>query len=647
MNYSLESSENNFLKKFKSNLPIAFVIIIATGIRIFYWIQFQSTDLGPILLVDAEGYHLKALKLLNEGWLGESAFYQAPLYPYFLAVIYKIFGQKLLIVQGIQIALSIATVWLIYKIGESLFNRKVSILSAVFCAIYGPFIFYSVLILKVTLSLFFSCLFILTLLRSYDSPKKSVIFIGGILLGINIALRGNYLLLYPAAALWILLAFSKVKIVNRFINLFVFTMGMVLCVFPMTLRNYVLSGDFVLTSYQAGANFYIGNNPNAKGNYTLLEFVKANPEFEETDFRRKAETLAGYPLKPSEISQFWFKKTLNYITAFPKKFIRLLGTKTFLFFNNYEIPDNYDYQFLKTLTPALNIGFLSFGIVFLLAAAGISLFLWTGPKFYLMYGFIIAYAASVILFFVTSRYRIPIVPILLPFSAMFALEGSKQIRQISRKHLTLLSVFLFAIALMIFKPVSLVEFSFSYKSMGLAYEKKERFKKALALYEKAEKIKPGDAKAIYHMGVIFSKTGNNQKAKEMFLKSIQQDPKLSEAHFSLGEIYKKIGRRNDAIASYKTGLEINPSDHYSHFNLAELYRLNGLIDKSIKENVIAIRIKPDFAEAHFNLGGLLIIKKNYTKAKSHYDQAEKLGLKTPKISRDQLNSLKKNQTIIP
>ncbi len=644
MKYLLENTENPFLKKLKPSLPIVLIIILAAGIRIFYWIQFQSTDLGSILLIDAEGYHLKALKLLTNGWLGDSAFYQAPLYPYFLAIIYKIFGPQTLIIQGIQIVLSIGTVWLIYKIGETLFNRKVAILGAGLCAVYGPFIFYSVLILKVTLSLFFSCLFILTLLWACDSSKSIVIFSGGVLLGINIALRGNYLLLYPVTALWILYAFPKIKTREKLINLFVFTLGITLCVFPMTLRNYILSGDFVLTSYQAGANFYIGNNPDAKGNYTILGFVRASPKFEEKDFRKRAEVLEGRPLKPSEVSRFWFKKTLKFINDHPLPFFHLLKRKSFLFFNNYEIPDNYDYQFVNTLTPALNIGAVSFGMVFLLASLGITLFRWTGPKFYLIYGFIITYAASVILFFVTSRYRIPVAPVLLPLSAMFILEGGKQIRNTSRKHLLLLGVFAILIYSVAFKPNSLVDFSFSYTRIGLAYEHKKLFQEALHAYQKAEEIKPGNAKTSHRMGVIYLKRKENQIAKDLFLKSLELNPKLAEAHFALGEVHERNGQREDAIASYKTGLSINPADHNSHFNLAEIYRVNGQIDEAIKENVIAIRLQPDFVDAHFNLGGLYIMKKNYKNAKIHYDKAETLGFQIPEINRNQLEALKKSKS---
>jgi tetratricopeptide (TPR) repeat protein len=639
MIHSLESKTNNLPQIIKSNLPIILIIIVAAGIRLAYWFQFQASPFGPILMVDAEGYHLKALKLLTEGWVGNSAFYQAPLYPYFLAIIYKVFGSSTATVQAIQIVLSAATVWLVYKIGENLFSHKVALLSSGLCAFYGPFIFYSILILKVTLSLFFSCLFILTLLWACDSFKKKLFFFGGILLGINIALRGNFLLLYPATALWILFYFPNIKTAKKLINLLVFTLGMALCVLPMTLRNNLLSNDLVITSYQAGANFYIGNNPVAKGNYTTLGFVRANPLFEETDFRKRAETLEGRPLKPSEVSRFWFKKTFQFIIRYPTHFLRLLRTKSSFFFNNYEIPDNYDYQFVKTLVPSLNIGAVSFGFILLLSTLGIAVFRWVGSKFLLIYIFLITYTASVVLFFVTSRYRIPIAPILLPLSAFFILEGVQKIRNSSRKEIPFVATVFLVMAFIAFKPISLVDFSFSYKGIGLAYEKKGLLQDALQQYQNAENIKPGNAKAIYHIGAIYFKLNNIQRAEETLIKSIELNPKFAESHFALAEIYAKNGLRQKAILSYRSGLKVNPADYNSHFNLGELYRLNGNIKEAIKENTIALRLKPDFADAHFNIGGLYILSNNYKAAKLHYERAKKLGFKIPKVNRDKLNDL--------
>ena len=127
------------------------------------------------------------------------------------------------------------------------------------------------------------------------------------------------------------------------------------------------------------------------------------------------------------------------------------------------------------------------------------------------------------------------------------------------------------------------------------------------------------------------------KGKKIAILLRKSEGDKGSTKLQLERIKKDIIRLED-----KTGLKIKPDDHNSHFNLAELYRQSGLIDKAIKENTIAIRLRPDFVEAHFNLGGLNILKKNYKNAKSHYDQAEKLGLKIEKVTRNQLNSLKKN-----
>ena len=45
-----------------------------------------------VLVVDSQAYHNWAGQIAAGDWVGHGVFYQAPLYPYFLAVIYKIAG---------------------------------------------------------------------------------------------------------------------------------------------------------------------------------------------------------------------------------------------------------------------------------------------------------------------------------------------------------------------------------------------------------------------------------------------------------------------------------------------------------------------------------------------------------------------------
>jgi Dolichyl-phosphate-mannose-protein mannosyltransferase len=109
----------------------------------FYLRQFQQTAYGQFLMVDAKVYQQKALQILQEGWLGKGVFYQAPLYPYILAGIYKIFGVQIWLVQAIRGNLFLLTITLLFQIGKILFDTRTGLLSAALAFLYGPFAYYS------------------------------------------------------------------------------------------------------------------------------------------------------------------------------------------------------------------------------------------------------------------------------------------------------------------------------------------------------------------------------------------------------------------------------------------------------------------------------------------------------------------------
>jgi hypothetical protein len=87
-----------------------------------------------------------------------------------------------------------------------------------------------------------------------------------------------------------------------------FLLGFVLALAPATLINALVSHptEWILTTWQAGANFYIGNGPEATGAYAAPEFVEANPAREADDFAAEARRRAGRPLTPAAVSRFWF-----------------------------------------------------------------------------------------------------------------------------------------------------------------------------------------------------------------------------------------------------------------------------------------------------------------------------------------------------
>ena len=128
------------------------VLIISALFHYVYIWQLRQTPYISHPLVDAETYHQKALNLLENGWLGDRIFFQAPLYPYLLAILYKLFGQNIETILWLQASSSIFSIYLIYLIGKRLFNIGVGIVSSGWALFYGVFIFYSGFLLKVSFS---------------------------------------------------------------------------------------------------------------------------------------------------------------------------------------------------------------------------------------------------------------------------------------------------------------------------------------------------------------------------------------------------------------------------------------------------------------------------------------------------------------
>jgi hypothetical protein len=122
------------------------------------------------------------------------------------------------------------------------------------------------------------------------------------------------------------------------------------------------SPELILTTYQAGANFYIGNGPGASGTYWAPDFVEANPAREGDDFEAEAWRRSGRPLSPAGISRFWFGEGLARWRDAPGASLRLLLTKLGLLMHDFEVPDNQSIEFVQLVATIL--GFFSTAVFF-------------------------------------------------------------------------------------------------------------------------------------------------------------------------------------------------------------------------------------------------------------------------------------------
>lgn len=384
------------------------------------------------LVMDAQRYDELAHEIAAGGWMPSEAFYQAPLYPYVLAVVHAVAGDEggaLLAVRLLQAVCGAVTVVLLALLARRLFGEAAGRAAGVLAALYGPAVFYVPLLLKSTLTLLALAGAVLLLVPGSPAGRPALrrTLFAGLLLGVSALLQENLILLIPLVGLWLLLSEARGPR-PRLARAGALALGAMLGLAPATLLNLVAGGELVVTSSQGGMNFYIGNARGASGTYAGLSAGSQNPESQREDARRMAAGFAaretGRPvpveeLSPGEVSGLFWRESLREIRADPAAWGRLLLRKARLFWNAHEIPDAEGYDVYRREAGPLALFWIGFGVVAPLGLAGLGL-AWKDPDPQARRGarllalLTLGLCLSVVLFFVFGRYRLPVVVLLIP-----------------------------------------------------------------------------------------------------------------------------------------------------------------------------------------------------------------------------------------
>ncbi|MGH7789511.1 MAG: hypothetical protein ACRERC_21745 [Candidatus Binatia bacterium] len=406
------------------------IALLAGALRVAYVLTLRSTPWFDQLVVDPEFYDAWATRIAAGDWMGARPFYMDPLYPYLLAGLYRLVGRDLLLARLLNVALSAAACALVARLGRLLGGWRVGALAALGFAVYAPEIFYVGEVEKTTLSVLLTSACLVLWLGASLAAR----FGAGVALGLAALTRANLLLFAPLCVLLCLWPRAEWRarvggLPRAPLHALLFAAGCLLALAPVAWRNHHLSGEWVLTTAQAGQNFYIGNNPyNPSGAYGVLPFVRANPHFEEGDFRAEAERRAGAPLTAAEVSRFWFAEAFRFMREQPAEATGVMLRKAALFWNDFEVSDNQDQYLMERDSWVLRLPLLGFGLLAPLAVLG-ALAGWRGNHAVrLLGGFVLIYWATVVGFFIYSRYRIQVVPALLALGGLGVVTLVERVR---------------------------------------------------------------------------------------------------------------------------------------------------------------------------------------------------------------------------
>src|SRR5438034_7579853 len=149
------------------------IFATALAVRLVHVWQIRASPFFSVLMGDSRGYDDWAQRIAGGDWIGREVFYQAPLYPYLLGVIYAIGGRSLLLVRVIQAVIGSASCVLLGLAASRLFSRRAvlrqaqdgpepgrraGVVAGLMLALYAPAIFVDGLLQKSVLDVFFICL---------------------------------------------------------------------------------------------------------------------------------------------------------------------------------------------------------------------------------------------------------------------------------------------------------------------------------------------------------------------------------------------------------------------------------------------------------------------------------------------------------
>lgn len=588
----IEAAGNGLLEN-REGLFFFLVFIGALIIRAIYLWEISDAPVCSLLLGDAQSYDNWAQEITSGKWLGDSVFYQAPLYPYFLACIYTVFSRDFLIVRIIQILIGSASCFFIARAGRYFFSRKTGIIAGVIIALYPTAIFFCCLIQKAVLGFFFMSVLLYLAGKASNTPKKKWWVFMGIILGCMGLTRENALILIGVILLWLFLYFRNIPVKKRLGWSALVICGLAIILIPVGMRNKIVGDDFVLTTSQFGSNLYIGNNKMSDGRYRPLRPDRGDWRFERQDATELAQEAVGRQLSPSEVSRYWVGRTLSYIESAPLDWLGLMAKKWLLVWNALEVGDaesQYAHTKWSFLLKLLSF-FIHFGVICTLAIFGVFITWRDRERLWMLYLMGISFAASVALFYVFARYRFPLIGVLVLFAAAGISGAIDFFKEKNTKRIWVCLSLVFITAMITnWKLFPKDEFIAStYYNIAFDLSSQGDNSQAVEYYEEALQFSPDNVKIVNNLGLSLFKSGNVDAAVARFNEALQKDPDNAKAHNNMAIVFASIGQTDAAITHFLKVIHIAPEYNPSvYYNLAGMYSRKQNVKESIKWLKIAI-----------------------------------------------------------
>jgi tetratricopeptide (TPR) repeat protein len=608
------------------------LVVLATAVvvRLLYAAQVQGLILFDNATGDAAQYVELAARLRAEGPLAPrgEAWFQAPLYAVYLALLGP---GGLDLARWFQFAGGGLGALLAFDTARRLGGPPAGLVAGLLAALYAPRLFFEGELLSIAWALLFLQAFLWCLVVARGARGHVA---AGLFAGLATLAQPNALLAGVAAAAgfgWLAVRGAAADRPAARRSLVAFLVGLLLPILPVTIRNRVESGDWILVSANGGINFFIGNHSGADGTFHLPadEPLLNDPDGLVVSARETARRALGREIGPAEASDWWLRRGLGWWAEAPLEALALTARKVLITWNAAELPNHYDFGWFRERVPILRIlpGFLLvaplavWGLLRFARSSG-GLWLWLPAAGYMM---------SVVLFFVTDRYRLPLLAWLLPAAGLGAAHAWRTFRggrpgPVAVAALTLLAaVVLAAVPLVDTTPAR----AHMHNLVGTLHYQRQEIAAARREFDAAAALSPASAEPANNLGRLALIDGNLAEAERWFETAVSLDPRRPEAWFNLEELERNRRRFREALGRLDALLVNVPGAEQLH-GPALRYR-RGLSTQALGDTATAralfreaVERKPDLAGAWGALGLLDARAGRFAEARRSLERAAAL-----------------------
>jgi 4-amino-4-deoxy-L-arabinose transferase-like glycosyltransferase len=345
-----------------------------------------------------------ASRLLWQRWYGGRRFHQEPLYPLLVGLTYQLLRPDVRWVFAWQLLMGILVNVLVFVLARRFFGEAAALLAGGLALLCAPLLFYELVLLRTTVEVFATLGLVALTEAAFRRDRRGLWFALGLAFGVSILLKTTF------ATFAILVAVAVVFVGRRAPGRILSRGGLALAglalgLLPAAARNLAVGAPTLGLSSVGAVTFICANAADARPERGFLLSAFAPRILGET----------GGELVPSAV------RTLETHRD-PASFARLLLRKVSAALHGHEIPNNVNLYQARVFASVLGlpVGFLvvgPLGLVGLVVALGRH-----RPRPWPLVAAAIAGIIPLLVFYTISRFRAPLLAVLIPPAAHLAVR---------------------------------------------------------------------------------------------------------------------------------------------------------------------------------------------------------------------------------